>query len=673
MTTMRLTSTAALIVTLLLITVASVMNVDWLWGVNHLQYLGNFIWYVFGLLVIGSLYFAFGRLPEKNLDTAAEKLSDIVWGRSFALRMALVLVCTAIFFFMRVQTAFLGDGYFLLNIFGRHEAYTADLIKPLSIFIINNVQFLFGGHSYETARYAFQTLSIVSGFFTVFNFIVIAGLLSRTAWGRLLNLAVLLFSGWSLLFFGYVEYYPMLWLAASFFVRFALEFVKGHRSLWIVLVSFVITAVIHAQTIYFLPGLLYLIAYKMSPDAVDKLSAKVFALLTVIIPIAAIVAVLLAGRMMTSGANPFLPLLPLGNSFPFYAVLSTRNLAEIANLALLCCPALLILITGIGRHAQSETDHTARLLALFSVGSLMFVLTMDPVLGMARDFDLMSLTLLAPVLLILYLVNRTTKRVTMRFVMVCVVVSLLVSASYLQANVSVASSESRIHDLLRYYGAKERGGWSSFAGYLQNKKDMVTHDEVVREMDAVFPDQQKYRNVLSLLSAGKLEAASTLAEELVVSQPDNGEFLAALGQVKMRQGEYDRAARLYEMAIKTHPNHHNYIALGRIRLLLEDYAGAVKALETADKLSPNSGEITMLMCNAHFMAGDLDRAAALADRMFEIRPHSPDACIFYILYSVEIGDLAQAKKYYREFLEYGTSHWEYEGIKVEYKYLLDEP
>jgi len=40
---------------------------------------------------------------------------------------------------------------------------------------------------------------------------------------------------------------------------------------------------------------------------------------------------------------------------------------------------------------------------------------------------------------------------------------------------------------------------------------------------------------------------------------------------------------------------------------------------------------------------------------------------------VEIGDLDRAKKYYREFLEYGTSHWEYESIKVEYKYLLDEP
>jgi hypothetical protein len=40
---------------------------------------------------------------------------------------------------------------------------------------------------------------------------------------------------------------------------------------------------------------------------------------------------------------------------------------------------------------------------------------------------------------------------------------------------------------------------------------------------------------------------------------------------------------------------------------------------------------------------------------------------------VEIGDLAQAKRYYREFLEYGTSYWEYESIKESYKYLLDEP
>ncbi len=673
MTSIRLTSAVALIVTLLLTAAASVMDVNWLWGVNHLKYLSTLIWYVLGLLTIGSLYFAFGRLPEKGLDTAGDKLSKIVWGSSFAWRIVVALGCAGVFFVLRVHTAFLGDGYFLLNIFGRHEAYTADLIKPLSIFIVNNVQLLFGGHSYETALYAFQTLSIVSGFFTVFNFIVIAGLLSRTSWGRLLNLAVLLFSGWSLLFFGYVEYYPMLWLAASFFVRLALEFVKGNRSLWAVLAGFVITVLIHAQAIYFLPGLLYLIAYRTSPERINTLSSRVFALLTAIIPTVAIAAVLLAERIMTDGANPFLPLLPFGNSFPFYAVISVRNLVEIANLALLCCPALLILITGAVKQPQSAADHVSRLLILFSVCSLMFVLTMNPVLGLARDFDLMSLALFAPVLFVLHLINKATRPVTVQFVMVCVTVSLLVSASYLQANISVASSENRIHDLLRYYGAKERGGWMSFAGYLQNKGDTFRHDEVVRETDAIFPDRKKHRNVLSLLSSGKLEEASTLAEQLVVSQPDNGEFLAVLGQVKMRQGEYARAARLYEMAVKTHPNHHNYIALGRLRLLLEDYPGAISALEKADRLSPNSGEIIMLMCNACFMAGDLDRAAALADRMFKIRPHSPDACIFYILYSVEIGDLAQAKKYYREFLEYGTSHWEYEGIKVEYKYLLDEP
>ena len=125
-----------------------------------------------------------------------------------------------LFWMLRGSTHFLGDGYEWLGNFSKSDAYIHKWAEPLSPLIVRLLQTLQGGYTHATALAAFQILSVVSGGVVVYNTVRLSGMLSDSASKRLTILSTLLFSGASLLYFGYVEFYPMLWAAAFVFFNF---------------------------------------------------------------------------------------------------------------------------------------------------------------------------------------------------------------------------------------------------------------------------------------------------------------------------------------------------------------------------------------------------------------------------------------------------------------------
>lgn len=644
-------------------------GLDSVWGLSHVKFLGDYSWYFIGLLAAVILLLAGSSVTEKSLERTAKSVAGWLWGKSLIPKIALSSFCTLIFYLFRVPTAFLGDGYFLLNIFGRNERYTADLIKPLSIGIIKTIQTLFGGYTYWTALYTFETVSIVSGFFVIYNFIAIVGMLTDSARGRLFALAMLIFSGWALLFFGYIEYYPLLWLAASFFIKQSIKCAIGQTRIWTVWLTFIVTIAIHMQAIYFLPGLLYL----QFPELFSRLFAKFSAmprwqpplLLLVIVS----VVVLAANDMLPSGASPFLPVLPIDAGLPNYAIFSLSNLMEIANLVLLCIPAVLSLLALVFMGGLRESDSRSRLLGLFSLGSLLFLAIMNPILGLARDWDLMSLTLLAPLLYLLYRVSDWTKA-PVRILLAVSILSLGMTTSYLHANCTQESSERRIHDLLKHYGSKEKGGWVSLSRFLQTQGKEDFYNEVVSGMNEAFPDQRKYETALRLFASGKIDEAEYLANALIKSQPDNGEFSAVLADIRVGQGKFSEGIQLYHAAITTHPNHRNYFNLGRACLMVGNSADGMRYLEKGYQLAPENTEILTELCRAYASMEKLDLAKKYADELLAIDPRSPDGLIVSIIQANRLGRRMEAIRYYRVFLQHGRNHPEYETIKQAFEYLI---
>jgi tetratricopeptide (TPR) repeat protein len=659
----------ALAASLGLILLAVYLGDGTLWGLEHFKYNPPYGWWLLGLLVLGSLHFAFGWLPSAYVNRTMEKISRLIWGKYFVVRIFIAACSTGLFYLFRVQTAFLGDGYFLLNTFGRDEAYSSYAIKPISIWIIKLVQSAFGGYSYWTALSAFQTISIVAGFFVVYNFIAIAGLIADSARGRLLAFGTMLFAAWSLLFFGYIEFYPMLWLAAAFFVRYAISYAKGLSSFWTVLLTFLLAVAIHLEALFFLPGILYLTAHRFARARIEKLSPRAWAGLTAAMILAVLAVVFAAGQLLPEMGNPFLPLFAADSTLQHYSVLSIENLREFGNQFFLCVPAVLVLLALAFSGGRREPDHTSRLLGLLSFGSLAYQLTIEPKLGLARDFDLMTLSLLAPLLWLLYRIVRSDAP-PVRAVLAAVLISLIATGSFIGANCVVATSITRAHDLLEYYGTKDKQGWLSFAKFLQAEGQTPLGTEVNARINALFPEQGRYQTALSLISRGKLAEAEHLVQSLIAAQPENGEFLAALAEIRVGQQRYAEAVNLYQQALRTHPNHRVYAGLGRAYLSMNDFDRAIEALEKARELSSDNEGVLSELCRVYRLAGRTDDAGRTADKLLAVNRRSPEGNLTKMVGLIEAGRTQEAAAYYREFVNSGSAHPEYETVKSQYAWLL---
>ncbi len=659
----------ALTLSLTLVALIAYLEADSVWAFSHIKYFGDYLWHFVGALMAAVLVLTLAILPENAIERAGQAVAGWIWSGSIVPKVVLSVGFTGLFYLFRVSTAFLGDGYFLLNVFGRNEAYTSNLVKPLSIWIIKTIQMLFGGYTYWNALYTFQTVSIVSGFFVLFNFITIAGMLTDSVRGRLFALGTLICSGWLLLFFGYIEYYPLLWLAASFFITQSIKCIQGNAPRWTVWLTFAITIAIHMQAVYFLPGVLYIQFHEQFSNFVSRMASKNRRWLLAIGLLLPFCAVLLADLLVPPISNPFLRFFPLGTAFPKYTVLSLGNLYEIANLVLLIVPSVLILLALAFWGNPRSSDRVARLLGLFSLGGLYFLILMNPKLGLARDWDLMSLTLLTPALFLLYRVGEWRK-VSVGVLLASLVLSLGVTFSYLKANCSKASSERRCFDLLRHYGSKERGGWLSLASYLEHEGEVGFRKEVMTAMETAFPEQRMLEDARNLLGEDNLDEAELLALELIGDHPDNGLFHGLLAEIRFRQGRLAEAISEYKLAIKTHPSHRNYFGLGRTSSFMGNKAAAIGYLEQAYELAPQQVEVLAELCRTHAQMGQLGPAKRYGDELLALDPHAPDGLIATTIHASQRGDRAKATRFYREFLRYGQDHPDYELVKQAFDHLL---
>ena len=248
----------SLLLTLGLFGFASFYPLESMWGINHLQFLPNIFTYIYWVIVIVVLYMMIGPIPTQLLDRTFTQVDNLFWGKRKLPRLLFIAGCMVLFYIFRVQTHLLGDGYFLLNVFGLDRAYTNNWIEPGSILLIKNIQKMLGGYNAKTALIAFQGISIVCGSIVLLNFISIIGKICNNAKTRIFALSTFCFSGVLLLFFGYVEYYPLLWASAITFINLSLSFAREKKLFWVLIFTFLITILIHLQALCFLLGFIFL-------------------------------------------------------------------------------------------------------------------------------------------------------------------------------------------------------------------------------------------------------------------------------------------------------------------------------------------------------------------------------------------------------------------------------
>jgi hypothetical protein len=232
-----------------------------MWGFNHLIFLPGTFTYLYIIMACMALILPFTGLAVPLMEKTFNRFTYIFFEspKRLVFRLLFTFVMTALFVFYAMPTHFLGDGYTVIDIL----AHTCGTIHKWSeagtTIVLGTLQSILGEKSEHTARSAFQIVSVLSGLISVWFFFLIAGQISEEKEKRVLAFVVSVCSGALLLFFGYVENYPMLWIALSGFVYFGLKRLNTGHGL---LPAFLFLAggiFLHLQTAIFVPAFVYLL------------------------------------------------------------------------------------------------------------------------------------------------------------------------------------------------------------------------------------------------------------------------------------------------------------------------------------------------------------------------------------------------------------------------------
>lgn len=619
----------ALTLTLLTAAAAATSQSPLLFGINHLAYTSSSFQGI--ALIIGALVLTLTWWPTKLdwLDWPVAAFDR----RTFRLERPLVtiglgLLAGCIFAIGTVDLHFLGDGYTLLSLYGDpHNNFIRQWPEPLAVPLVRTLQALLGVGA--TLR-IFQSLSILSGIASVAAILTLAGELSEFGKTRFTIGATLLTSGAMLLFFGYVEYYPLAWALTLWYVVSCVRFFHGRTAWWLPCLLFFFAAGMHLQVLILLPGLTYLLTRHFAPRYTKLLTKR--SLWPALTLIALVILLTVAALNLQSTTYPLFLRPFVGQpSDPAFAFFSIRHLIGLLNVAQLVFPGLLLLLCllSLKKRIDNPVDTFLR---LSTYGSLLFLLGVDTMLGPAKDWDLLSLALLAPILLVLRLAQQSIERLPRPLIAAYALFAVAMTSCYILVVQTPPSASSRAEQQLFYEGARDPRGWTDLGLFYMNNGEQEKGVRIAHTMQARGIAPGRAAQVLALwrLREEDYSAAAGLLEQASLNYPDDAHLQHTLGRARQESGDYRQAAESYGRAHALSP---------RNELYLEEFAFA------------------------EFMLKQFDRAASLADSLLVLHPNHPGAYLINVLIALDRNDYSAARHWFAYYQRFGRERIEFPVIE----------
>ncbi len=653
--------------TYLLFGVASYLPLRTMWGINHLMFLPEWSVYLYALAGLVLIYLLFGKLPEDSIGQALKRISTWLWEGPWWHRGIVASAALVVFYLFKVQTNLLGDGFTCIADFGRGKAYVHKWAEPGSIYLLRWVQAALGGYDHQSALTAFRILSFLSGgIFVLASLATIRRICTKNI-SRWATAATVFFSGGMLLFFGYVEFYPMVWAASAAFLFSGIRYVQEKKGLWFVLLASALAIAMHIEAIYFLPSVFYLVASGYKSETSRRTAYIV--LCTSLVAGAAVFVWLYNTRL--SFETLILPFLKARPEAPGYTIFSLIHFSDLFNEVLLVIPGALVLLVELRSSGwKQQWDQVCWFLLIASAGSLSFLLVFGAAITMGRDWDVMSLSLLAPLLLIFYRLDKQESPMSLRTGVTAAFLSVVLTVPFLSVSIHTETTEARFYTLL---SNRNRNTWMVYANYFLLKGDETKYKDVMTESYSKFPDYITLQKGYRLLNAGDLSSALPIARQLIDINPYNPDFMQFLASVYRGLDRYDSSEYYYKRALAMRP----YLApcmneLAQLYIKQARYDDAARIEQEAHLIDPEKTYITETLGLIYVYRKDLDAASALADTLFQTDSTSPGGHLLKMTVALNSGKTEIAREQYRAYLKYGQDRSDYQNIKSYYSYLSKE-
>ncbi len=351
----------------------------------------------------------------------ASSFGDPVCGRAGAhlFAAAVIAALTALLWFFRDTTHFLGDGILIENAAQNGSVFSRS--SPLANAICVAVVSRFGA---AAPGHALEILSVLLGVPFMILAWLIAGELAGAGRRRLIGFLLFVVQPPLFAYAGYIEFYPIAWVTTLAVLYLSLLAVRGALPGAVPLTAAVLNVGVYVPSIVLIPPVLAALVVarrERSGETIARASARVVidvglavvAGLVLLALFGAGPAVLRHALFGEQGAR----FLPLASSedirFP-YTLFSPLHFIDMLNEIILVMPLLPLLPLFLARRRGWRREPEIVLLAGATLLTAAPFFLMNATLGFARDWDLKAFPFLPAQLLAIFLiVGRVRKEVSL--------------------------------------------------------------------------------------------------------------------------------------------------------------------------------------------------------------------------------------------------------------------
>jgi len=555
------------------------------------------------------------------------------------------IVLTAAFVVFRSAVSLLGDG----TLRGREaQLGTVRLSEILPGY--------FGSWVYDIVHPTFgwsgqDALAILSVFAGCL-FLLLIWHFPRRIWDdprdRLTARLVLALSGATALFFGYIESYAIPLTAMVGFLLSAEVYRRGKGNFFITVFFFILAVAAHFVTIVLFPALAVLSLAR--PEKRRQF-----------LPIVGIIGLaaagwgywMLQGHLATAEATTgsifvsFLPKPPLG-----YGLISPAHLGDIANLFLLVCPGVLIAAPLLLLGRTDRRSISPRLFWLLAVIiPLSIPLLIDPKLGMARDWDLLTLGVIPLLVWAAIRLADVRRKQPPGVLTLPVFASAAILLMFAGINAHTFTAITRFETLVELDKVRGGYGYEILAAFYRdrgrNKMEILQWRKALRLgenkrywanlamaylrigeardgyfaarraylMDNSWPDGV-YAMATAFNELEMLDSALVYSATAARLDPDNSDIRSGLAMILLRMGKLPEAQREIEYAIQLAPNQAmHYEILASILLRARQFGQAEPILKKVLELDSHHVDSHLNLAVVYHQTGRDSLALAILARL----------------------------------------------------------
>jgi len=572
----------------------------------------------------------------------------------YLFRLLFITIMTGLFMLFSAPTHFLGDGYAqLLNVgseTGTIFPWT-ELGAMQTPFILKNILGITGKAG---ALIAFRILSYLSGIISIWFFFKLSEIISNDRIKRLIVFITCFFSGSLLLFFGYVESYPLIWVGLTGYVYFGLRYHKiGKGLLW----SFLFLAFgmfIHLQIAVLIPAFIYLLFTTRFGFSLYTRYRKPLWSLLVLIACGGVILFIHLFRTNLYFEHMFLPIFAGKPIYPEYYILSLSHLLDIVNQLLLLSPLLLLfLVLSFNRFREIFRNNNLIFMNLIALGSLFFLLIIDPKLSMPRDWDLFSISTFGLTLMFVLLLPDGKIYLPKRLILSVTIFLMLFTGPFLLTNLNEQASVNYFRYIINLNPKISLSSTMVLKDYYVNNGYHQSADSIRATFSDRFPNKANIDLAIATLNMGDYEMANYIGKKIRPNKFSSyyHHYLALVAIYKDK--DYNKALNELNTAVQlSHYNSQIFTNRAQVLVQLSRFEEAIDDLNWSYELDISNGSTLEGLTLAYSLTNKPDSSIYFAEILLVIDSLNPTA-LYYLTESYyqkdEYDKALSSANLYRQF------------------------